>query len=86
MPWKECSVMDERPAWSTGFRVKCKFHGTPICCVERASRFSKPQLALDPCVAKFHDSSSPTVSLLGFFTGHLLAERDHYRAFFEVRY
>src|ERR1700716_1920732 len=46
----------------------------------------QPQLAFDPCVAKFHDSSPATVSLLGFFTGHLLAKRDHHRAFFELRH
>ena len=31
----------------------------------------RPQLALDPCVTKVHDSSPATVSLLGFFTGHV---------------
>src|ERR1700676_4438293 len=46
----------------------------------------QPQLALDPCVTKLHDSSTATVFLLGFFTSHLLAERDHHRAFFELRY
>ena len=35
---------------------------------------------------KLHDPSPATVSLLGFFTGHLLAERDHHRAFFELRH
>ena len=49
-------------------------------------KLPQPQLALDPRVAKFHNSSSPTVSLLGFFTGHFLAKRDHYSAFFEVRH
>jgi hypothetical protein len=49
-------------------------------------KLSQSQLALDPCVTKLHDSSSATVSLLGFFTGHLLAERDHHRAFFELRH
>src|SRR5713101_6948087 len=46
----------------------------------------QPQLALDPCVTKLHDSSPATVSLLGFFTGHLLAKRHHHRAFFQLRY
>jgi hypothetical protein len=32
-------------------------------------KLSQPQLALDPCVTKLHDSSPATVSLLGFFTG-----------------
>jgi hypothetical protein len=49
-------------------------------------KLSQPQLALDPWVTKLHDSSPATVSLLGFFTGHLLAERDHHRAFFELRH
>src|SRR5215467_5894257 len=44
------------------------------------------QLGLDPCVTKFRDSSTATVSPLGFFTGHFLTERDHHRAFFKLRY
>jgi hypothetical protein len=31
------------------------------------------QLALDPCVTKFHDSSTATISLLDFLAGHLAA-------------
>src|ERR1700745_1258465 len=46
----------------------------------------QPQLALDPGVTKFHDSSTMTISLLDFLAGHLLAERHHHRAFFELRY
>src|SRR5580698_11341329 len=44
------------------------------------------QLALDPCVTKFHDSSTATISLLDFLAGHLLAKRHHHGAFFELRY
>jgi hypothetical protein len=47
---------------------------------------AQPQLALDPCVTKLHDSSPATISLLSFFTSHLLAERDHHRALFELRH
>src|SRR5215469_7074689 len=46
----------------------------------------QPQLALDPCVTKFRDSCPATVSLLGFFTGHFLAELDHQWAFFELHH
>src|SRR6202167_4302678 len=44
------------------------------------------QLALDPCVTKLHDSSTPTISLLDFLASHLLAKCHHYRAFFQLRY
>jgi hypothetical protein len=37
-------------------------------------------------VTKFHDSSTTTIALLDFLAGHLLAERHHHRAFFELRY
>src|SRR5713101_8280033 len=46
----------------------------------------QPQLALDPRVTKLHDSSPATVLLAGFIAGHLLAKRDHHRAFFELRH
>ena len=41
----------------------------------------QPQLALDPCVTKLHDSSSATVLFAGFFASHLLAKRNHHWAF-----
>jgi len=37
----------------------------------------QPQLALDPRVTRLYGSSLATVSLLGFFTGHAPAKRDH---------
>src|SRR5215469_10634737 len=46
----------------------------------------QPHLGLDPCMTKFRDSCSATVSLLGFFTGHFLAELDHQRTFFELHH
>src|SRR5260370_485649 len=46
----------------------------------------QPQLAFDPCMAKFHDSSTTAVLRLCFFAGHFPAKRDHHRAFFGARY
>src|SRR6267378_3331327 len=44
-------------------------------------KLPQPQLALDPCVTKLHDSSPATVSLLSFFAGLLLAAPPNGRAF-----
>jgi hypothetical protein len=46
----------------------------------------QPQLALDPCVTKLHDSSSATVLFAGFFASHLLAKLNHHWAFLELRH
>ena len=53
-------------------------------CETSHMKWPQPEFALDPCVTKLHDSSPATASLLGFFTGHPLAERDHHLGFLRV--
>jgi hypothetical protein len=47
-------------------------------------KLSQPELAFDPRVAKFHDSSTAAVLRLRFFAGHLPAF--HLASIFSIRF